>query len=183
MKNHVPRMHKTLSLITVTLCLQACAGAPKNAEEFREMVRSGARLNLKTVESFEVARPFADVSATLRKRTDECLRVTMTAQGTARGNVGAFVERTTTHTYKPTVIATAQKTELHVQMKRAGGGTHELGAPPDGYYRVVLDAVPVGQNRTKIDMYINSADDNLIRNALRGWVQGTNLGCPDVTKR
>ena len=48
---------------------------------------------------------------------------------------------------------------------------------------MVLDAVPVGQNRTKIDMYINSADDNLIRNALRGWAQGTNLGCPDVTKR
>ena len=107
----------------------------------------------------------------------------MTAQGTARGNVGAFIKVTTTHTYTPTFIATAKKTELHVQMKRAGGGMHELGAPPDGYYRVVLDAVPVGQNRTKIDMYINSADDNLIRNALRGWAQGTNLGCPDVTKR
>ncbi len=183
MKGYAAPTYKTFSLIVVTLCLEACAGAPKNAEEFREMVRSGAKYNLKTVETFEVARPFADVSATLRKRTDECLKVTMTAQGTARGNVGAFVERTTTHTYKPTFIATAQKTELHVQMKMAGGGTHEFGAPPDGYYRVVLDAVPAGKNRTRIDMYINSADDNLIGNALRGWAQGTNLGCPDVTKR
>jgi len=183
MKSRVLRTYETMSLIAVALCLQGCAGAPKNAEEFREMVRSGARYNLKTIESFEVARSLADVSATLRKRTDECLRVIMTAQGTARGNLGALVERTTTHTYKPTFIATAKKTELHVQMKRAGGGTYELGAPPDGYYRVVLDAVPVGQNRTKIDMYINSSDDNLIRNALRGWAQGTNLGCPDVTKR
>lgn len=172
-----------LSLIAAALLLGGCAGAPKNAEEFRELVREGARYNLKIIESLEVARPFPDVSSTLRQKTDECLRVRMAAQGTARGSVGAFVPRTVTHTYKPTFIAMANKAELHVQMKKAGGGTHELGAPPDGYYRVVLDATPAGPNKTKIVMYVNSSDDNLIRNAMRGWVQGTNLGCPDVTKR
>lgn len=183
MTGHILQTRLAPVLTALSLMLAGCAGAPKNAEDFRQMVRDGARYNLKTVESFEVARSLKDVSMTLRKKSDECLNVRMSAHGTARGNVGAFVDRTVTHTYKPTFVAGPNRTELHVQMKKAGGGTHELGAPPDGYYRVVLDAVPAGPNRTKIDMYINGSDDNLIRNALRGWVQGTNLGCPDVTKR
>lgn len=164
--------------IAMAFLLGGCAsgGAPKNADDFRQQVSS--RGPFKIVDSFEVARPFGDVATTLRKKTDECLQVRMNWQTT-----GATIARSGTHTYKPTLIVNKNKAELHVQMKRVGGGVHELGAPPEGYYRVVLDAVAAGSARTKIDIYVDSIDDNVIRNALRGWAQGTNLGCPDVTRR
>lgn len=167
-----------LSLIAAALLLGGCAGAPKNAEDFRQMAREAAPYHLKIIENLEVARPFRDVSSTLRQKTDECLRVKLTREGTYR-----HTDFTMTHTYKPTFIATANKAELHVQLKMEGTRSYEFGAPPDGSYRVVLDATPAGPNKTKIVMYVNSIDDNLIRNAMRGWVQGTNLGCPDVSKR
>lgn len=165
----------TLLLSIAALLLSGCAGAPKNADAFRAHV--SAQGPLKIIDRFEVARPISDVAATLRKKTDECLNVRMNWHTT-----GSVVGRSGTHTYKPTFIAGANKAELHVQMKRQGGVV-EMGAPPDGYYRVVLDAVAVGPARTKVDMYVNSIDDNVIRNALRGWAQGTQLGCPDVTRR
>ena len=165
----------TLLLPIAALLLSGCAGAPKSADTFRAQV--SARGPFKIIDRFEVARPFGEVAATLRKKTDECLHVRMNWHTT-----GSVVGRSGTHTYKPTFIAGANKAELHVQMKRQGGVV-EMGAPPDGYYRVVLDAAAAGPARTKIDMYVDSIDDNVIRNALRGWAQGTQLGCPDVTRR
>ncbi len=59
----------------------------------------------------------------------------------------------------------------------------EVGAPPDGAYRVVLDATPVAAKQTRIDIYTMSVDDSLLQRTLRAWARGDNLGCPDLTKR
>ena len=58
-----------LTLLVCTLLLVGCA-TPKNAEEFRQTTRKGP---FKLVETFEVARPFQDVSSTLKKKAGECL--------------------------------------------------------------------------------------------------------------
>ena len=89
--------------------------------------------------------------------------------------------RTGVNTYKPTFVATANRAELHVQLQRSA--VVEVGSPPDGFYRVVLDATPIAKNRTQIDIYAKSLDEGLLRKALHGWVRGDNLGCPDLTKR
>src|SRR5712692_1902538 len=166
------RKQRRLPLIAVALLLVGCATAPKNAEEFRQAMRSSP---FKKVESFEVARPFQDVSSTLRKKGNECLA--RTVRWTARSS-GSFNTRSGVNTYKPTFVANANRAELHVQLKRSA--VVEVGSPPDGFYRVVLDATPMAKDRTRIDMYALSIDDNLIRKAMRGWVQGDNLGCPDL---
>jgi len=166
-----------LVLIAVALALGGCGGMPKNAEEFRQFSVERARVvgwmpGLVPKETFEVERPFREVSSTLQKKANECLKVAI-QWATNRGSG--------VNTYKPTFVADPNKAELHVQLKRSA--VVEVGAPPDGSYRVVLDATPLTAKRTRIEMYAMSIDDKLVRQTLRGWAQGTNLGCPDLAKR
>lgn len=166
-----------LQLVGVALLVAGCGMAPKNADEFRQATRDGLRLGLTSMETFEVDRSLRDVSSTLQRKAGECLNVTVnwSATSTKYGNT-----RSGMHTYKPTFRAAADKAELHVQRKRAGGGDIDVGAPPDGFYELVADATPVSPKRTRIEIY---QGDNLMRAALRGWASGSNLGCPDLTKR
>jgi len=171
------RNKQGLLLVATALVLGGCGGMPKNAEEFRQFSLERARVvgwmpGLVPKETFEVERPFREVSSTLQKKANECLKVAIQWAT----NRGSGVD-----TYKPTFVAGRDKAELHVQLRR--GAVIEVGAPPDGSYRVVLDATPLAAKRTRIDMYTMSIDDNLLRRALRGWAQGDNLGCPDLTKR
>jgi hypothetical protein len=175
----VLRKHRALPLIAVVFLVGGCAiggvgGPPQNAEDLRVLVRLSP---FKSVETFEVARSFQDVTSTLRKKDKECLAVIVNWQCT-----NCIFKTTGTITFKTTLVTNANRTELHFQRKGGSGG-HEIGAPPDGPYRIVLDAFPAGSNRTKIDLYVRSIDDNRLRDAFRGWVQGTNLGCPDMTRR
>jgi len=172
-----PRNGQRLVLIAVTLVLGGCGGMPKNAEEFRQFSVERARVvgwipGLVPKETFEVERPFREVSSTLQKKANECLKVAI-QWATNRGSG--------VNTYKPTFVAGSARAELHVQLRRSA--VIEVGAPPDGAYRVVLDATPIAAKRTRIDLYTMSIDDNLLRRTLSGWARGDNLGCPDLTKR
>jgi len=171
------------ALIAGALVLGGCGGMPKNAEEFRNFTLERTRalgsgpLGGVAKDTFEVERSFREVSSTLQKKSDECLKVAVRWNATnSYGNTRSGVD-----TFKPTFIAGPNKAELHVQLKRSA--VTEVGAPPDGAYRVVLDATPVAAKRTRIEIYALSIDDKLLRQAMRGWVQGSNLGCPDLTKR
>jgi hypothetical protein len=163
-----------LLLVAAALLFSGCASAPKNAEEFRQKVRSAPGF-LNLMDTFEVERPFQDVSTTFRKKADECLKITINWSVTTPGQ---WNTRSGVDTYKPTFVANANRAELHVQLKRSA--VVEVGSPPDGFYRVVLDATPIAKNRTRIDMYALSKDESLLRKALRGWAQGDNLGCPHL---
>lgn len=169
--------HKWRLMLTgAALVLAGCNMAPKNADEFRQATRDGVRLGVASVETFEVDRSLREVSSTLQRKASECLNVSVNWRATnAYGNTRGGV-----HTYKPTFLANANKAELHVQRKRTGGGDVDVGAPADGFYDVVVDATPVTPKRTRIDIY---QGDKLMRTALRGWATGSNLGCPDLTKR
>jgi len=177
------RNRRGLALIAVTLVFGGCGGMPQNAEEFRQYTLERTRV-LGTgfmggvpKETFEVERPFREVSSTLQRKADECLKVII--KGTSTNKYGNT--RTGISTFKPTFIAHANRSELHVQLNRSE--VTEVGAPPDGAYRVVLDATPLAARRTRIEMYTWSTDEDLLRRAMRGWVKGDNLGCPDLTKR
>ena len=176
------RQQKRLPLIAVALLLVGCGTMPQNAEEYRQQTLQAKRAGLGifgvSAETFEVARPFQEVSSTLQKKSGECLARTIRWTATSAQYINT---RSGVDTFKPTFIAKSNRAELHVQLKRSA--VHEVGAPPDGSYRIVLDATPLAAKRTRIDIYMNSADDSLLGKALRGWVQGDNLGCPDLTKR
>lgn len=176
------RKQRGLPLIAVAFLLVGCGTMPQNAEEYRQQMVQGKRAGLGmlgvSVDTFEVARPFQEVSSTLQKKARECLARTIKWTATS---AQYFNTRSGVDTFKPTFIAKSNRAELHVQLKRSA--VHEVGAPPDGSYHMVLDATPLAAKRTRIDMYMNSIDDSLLGKALRGWVQGDNLGCPDLTKR
>jgi hypothetical protein len=177
---HGMQKKNALALIALALLVGACGTTPKNAQEFRQATLDGQRAGLSwmgvAVETFEVERPFRDVSSTLQKKADECLKIA--TRWTATNSYGNT--RSGVRTYKPTFVASSSKAELHVQFKREGGGEIDLGSPPDGFYRAVLDATPLPKNRTKIEIYSQSKDTDLLRKAMRGWVRGDNLGCPDL---
>ncbi len=118
------------------------------AEKFRQ--RPGNK-----VDTFEVARPIKDVSATLQEKSQECLNVRIT-YGWGKGI-----------TYKPTFIKHADRSELHVQRKA-------------DIYEIVLDATRVSATRSKIVVYRkdNSRSAMTLRNAVIHWAKGDNLGCP-----
>jgi hypothetical protein len=168
-------MKKTPALMGGALLLQACAGMPQNADEFRKAVGGGAMMT--KTESYEVNRPLAQVTATFQKRAPECLNVAVqTVSQTATS-----YQRINT-TYKPTVSAGGGRTELHVQQLHKGGGVIYPQTPPEGgVYIFVADATAQG-NRTKIQIYGPSRGYDVLHRAVRGWAQGDNLGCPDMTK-
>jgi hypothetical protein len=172
-------------LIGVALVLGGCGslGAPKNAEEYRQATRDGLKYGMGaigiSIETFEVERPFREVSSTLQRKADECLKVAVHWSATnSYGNTRSGV-----HKYKPTFVNGSSRAELHIQRSRSGGGDIDANAPPGGFYKAVLDATPVGKSRTRIEIYTQSKDDDLLRRALREWAQGSNLGCPDLGKR
>ena len=174
------RNNPGLALTAVVLTLGGCGGMPKNAEEFRQFTLERTRvLGSLSVpkEAFEVERPFREVSSTFQKKADECLKIVI--KGTSTDKYG--YTRTGFSTFKPTFIGNSSKAELHVQLKRSS--VTEVGAPPDGAYRIVLDATPLAARRTRIEIYTLSVDDSLLQRTLRGWARGDNLGCPDLTKR
>lgn len=166
---------KRWDLLLAVAMLTGCAGmgSPKTAEEFRQMMNTSS---FRSKDSYEVARPLADVSATLRKKSAECLNIAIEWTN-SKGRSGVI-------TYKPTFVAGTSRAELHVQRKPEGGGEIVIGAPPDGEYRVVLDAIALSKSRTRIDEYLLSPiDDKFLASALLGWAKGDNLGCPDLTRR
>jgi hypothetical protein len=174
MRHYMLRERMGLLLVTAVFLFLIAGCGPKNAEEFRKSMHSGAPL-FTTVESFEVARPFKDVTATLRQKSKECLDVTISVICTnciANREMGKRI-------WKPTFIATPERTELHLQLKRTDLIT--IGDPPDGLYEIVLDAAPLDKNRTKIDIYRMNPNKKFIHNAMRGWVKGDTMGCPDLT--
>ncbi len=163
------------SLVLVVL-LSGCGSWPQNAEEFRERARGNPIHSM--VDTFEVQRPLADVAGVMRRKSTECLSGKIKIS-----NVHALGVQTDGGViiFKPTFISHANRAELHVQRKAEGTNQVEVGsAPPDGLYRVVMDATALSPSRTRIDIYrmtVRGTDDD-IRDAFVHWAKGDNLGCP-----
>ncbi|MCL5801607.1 MAG: hypothetical protein M1283_03665 [Gammaproteobacteria bacterium] len=159
--------------LLVTL-LSACGSMPMTPAEYRQAAKSGSRLSM--VETFEVNRPFAEVAGTLQKKSPECLSFRLGS--TRKPMIGGS---TTTHYYartKQTVLVSAKRAELHFQVRYNNVVNKE---PQDGRYVLVADAYPVGNGKTRVDIY-RRTKAGLLAQAIRGWASGENLGCPDQTK-
>jgi ABC-type glycerol-3-phosphate transport system substrate-binding protein len=151
----------------------AISGHPQTAEEFRKAV-PGAFLG--EVESFEVNRPFSEVARTFQKKAPECLNVTI--KTVSRTNMSYQVIVTT---YKPTVLVNGQKAELHVQFHHDQGVMNVTKEPDGGYYLVVADLFPMGNDRTRVDLYRPSMGYDVLIKGIKGWAASHNSGCPDLT--
>ncbi len=177
-------------LLLVSVMLAGCGTWPQNAQEFRDRAKAGPHKDL--VESVEVSRPLADVSATLRKQSAACLNIKVTLK-TCSGGVnssgvrtgGCIVHEAGAAFYKTTFVANGNHAEVDVRRKLEGAREIDLGAPEDGAYRLVVDATAVSANRTRVDIYrmfYNDHTDEAIRDAFIHWAKGDSLGCPVLNK-
>ncbi len=156
------------------LVLSGCVSHPQTAEEFRKAVPSAFSAK---VETFEVDRPFSQVSSTFQKMGSNCLAKTI--KTTSQTNMSYQVIVTT---YKPTVVVTGKKAELHVQMHHDQGVVNVSKEPYGGYYLLVADAQPISKTRTRIELYRPSMGHGVLIQAVKNWATGENIGCPDLTK-
>lgn len=162
--------------LSVTLCGCGTLGQPMSPGEFRQIVGGSS---FGTVESFEAARPYEQVTDTLRKKANECLAVATTSSGTVfQGNM--TTRETSRSVYKPTVTVAEQAMELAVQVD-FGPHTVIQKVPEGGFYILVTDAAPAGTNATKVTIYhgkLGKAKE--IGAAVRGWATGTSTTCPNL---
>jgi hypothetical protein len=168
---------KLLTVFAVHTLLSGCAamtGHPQTAEDFRQAVPGAMTAK---VESFEVNRPFADVAATFSSKAPECLDVTI--RTTSKTNKSYQVIVTD---YNPTVRVSDNRAELHMQMHHEAGVLNVTKEPPGGYYMMVADASPVGHQTTRIDLYRPAYGYGLLTKTIKAWADGSNTGCPDMTK-
>jgi hypothetical protein len=174
MKQFVLRLRSGLLFTAALLLLAGCG--PTTADEFRKTIGGSSSSHIATTyEEFEVARPFKDVTATLRQKTEQCLDKTVHVICTnciGKRDMGQ-------QTWTPTIIATPKRTEIHLQLKRTD--LIEIGSPPGGNYEIVLDATPVDKNRTKIEIYRLRPPTKFIHEAMKQWAKGNTAGCPDLT--
>lgn len=166
---------KSLISLCLALLLAGCAiKHPQNAAEFRKEI-PGATFGSK--QSFEVNRSFDQVSNTFNKMAPKCLHKRV--QSTSSGYMYSQVIVTD---YNPTVIIGKNRTELHLQQDHIQGVMNVSKKPEGGYYLMVIDAEPLGKNKTRIDMYVPSIGYDHVVAAIKDWATGTNVGCPDLTK-
>lgn len=129
------------------------------------------------MESYEINRPFEEVAKTFKKMAPECLDVTIKTTSQTNMSYQVIVSN-----YNPTVIVSDQAAELHVQFIHESGVMKVSEMPESGYYLMVVDALPINNNSTRIDYYGPSKGYDSIRNTIKGWATGDNAGCPDMTK-
>lgn len=137
------------AVLLLVLLLPACAAQrPQSAEALRQQMTTSK------AERFEVRRRHRDVAASLQRNAQKCL------DGKSKGVL-----------YKPTMVVSSRKAELHVHRQDGAGA----------YYVLVVDAWPVRRDRTAVQLFTSNGYDALT-GAVKAWANGANAACPDMTK-
>ena len=161
--------------VLVAALAAGCAGKmPMTADEFRQMAPGAFMVG---VQNFEVKRSLREVGDTFRRRAPECLNVTIRTTSSAPGSYQVIDTR-----YKPTVVVSGERAELHLQQKHLRGVLHVYQEPEDGRYLFVVDAVPAGARATRVQIIGPSRGYDVIIRAVKAWADGSSTGCPDLTK-
>ncbi len=163
-----------VALSAAVLATGCATSHPQNAEEFRQAVPGAT---FAKVESFEVVRPYHEVASTFRKKAPECLSVTVRTTSQSSTSYQVIVTQ-----YKPTVVITDKRAEVHLQQHHKSGVLKVTKEPEGGYYLVVMDAYPLDRSRTKVQLFGPSIGHDVLINAMKSWATGQNVGCPDFTK-
>jgi hypothetical protein len=167
-------MKKIFAVLGGAAILAGCGQMPQTAQEFREQIPGAFMGQMKT---FEVDRPYREVSRTFQTKAPECLNVSVRTVEQGGGSYSNILT-----TYKPTVVVGDKRTELHLQRHFQGNVIIPGKEPEGGLYSLVVDAAPLDRNRTKVDIYGPTRGLDAVIKAVTGWATGQNVGCPDMTK-
>jgi len=165
---------RLLPVLVVLLALVGCAGKkPMTAAEFREAVPGSFSARHET---YQVDRPLSKVADTFRKNGSKCLDKTIETVSSGYMNYQRIVTD-----YNPTVVIRKDRAELHLQQFHETGVMYIGDVPEGGYFMLVVDATPIDKNTTQIDIYRPAWGFGNLLAAVRGWTDGSNTGCPDMT--
>lgn len=161
--------------ILITGC--AVAPTPQNANEYRAGILKGGFGT--SFETYEVNKPYANAVSTLKTKSDQCLNISLVETQCINNSC---TDRDIT--YIPTLLSGKTKTELHVQWKRDPDDAIYLGGKPpaSGMYIAVVDLTPVSKTKTKVDVYAPNMVFTMVPTAVKNWLNGTNMGCPDFSQ-
>jgi hypothetical protein len=153
----------------LAVVLVGCAAQKQyTPKEFREAMRNntGFLSSMSTVETFDAPRPYQQLTETLRKKSKECLNVTVESSGMVRqGNM--MVREHSRTDYKSIFTVGKDKTELTVL-----ANVHNVYA---------LDLAPTAKNTTRVTVYrAKIGPSNTINTAVQGWVKGDSMACPNL---
>lgn len=182
---------RVLTLLLVAMLAGCAVSWPQNPQEFRERAQNSPHKDL--VDTIEVSRPLAEVSAALRRQSAACLnqkvtlKISMAGRDSRGISTGAGpVRNSGTATYTSTFASRASHAEVAVQRKMEDSNRIEVGNVPEGgAYRVVADATALSASRTRLEIYrmfLNDHTDEAIRDALVHWAKGDSQGCPVLDK-
>ena len=166
--------HSFFIVLFIAVLAGCVTSHPQNAIEFRAAVPGAF---LAKVEKYEVSQPFQKVASRFEKMAPKCLNVTIKTVSQSTTSYQVIVTE-----YKPTVILSEDRAELHVQQHHAQGVMKITEEPEGGYYLMVVDAIKVDEGTTRIEYYGPSVGHESIIKAIKGWASGENMGCPDLTK-
>jgi hypothetical protein len=158
-------------LACVSTVLAGCATKTYSPSEYRQEVRNykGMFSSLVVYETVDLARPYQQLSDTVRRKSKECLDATVESSGMVKHGT-YWVRETSRVTYKPIFTVGKGKTELTVQ----GEGT---GQPANPVY--ALDLEPIGKG-TRVSYYRGKIGvSNTIHTSVEGWLKGTAATCPN----
>jgi len=166
---------KTTLFLIFLFMLSGCIGKmPQTPDEFRQVLPTAFMGKLET---YEVARSSADIGKTFSKYAPKCLDKRIETVSQSQTSYQYIVTK-----YTPTVIVDKKRTELHVQEKHEKGVMAIYEEPEAGHFLMVVDATPIGKNKSRIDFYRPSMGFDTMVQAIKNWTEGKNLGCPDLTK-
>ena len=170
------RMTRTLFIafaFSVTL-LTGCGTFPRTPDILVQNAKDGTMFSDK--DEFVVKRPIEQVADVFKKKSAECLNIQVTRTWKGNGILHKEVLA-----YKPSLTVDKQRVRLMLQTKVLNN-PDLAGPPPDGWYMMVADAYPVDKNTTRVESYVQWPGENIVFKAVKHWANGTNMGCPDMTK-
>ena len=163
-----------LGLALSTFLFTGCISHPQTAQEFRVAIPDAF---MAEVETIKVDRPFSEVAKTFKKKAPKCLNVRVKTVSQSSTSYQVLIAQ-----YHPTVVVGPKKAEIHLQRHYESGVMNVSEEPKDGYYLLVVDAIPISKNKTKVVFYRPSMGFDTLITAIKGWASGENLGCPDLTQ-
>ncbi len=177
-KGEPPMLPRFILMFALVTIVSGCVKPPLTAEGFRQLAASGGRWV--DVEKFEVDRPYREVARTFERLSEACLRVQVvtTSSGGYRSHPTTFRQ-----TYKPTVKVNKRRAEFYIQMGIEGTNLIKVSKEAEGgYFLMVVDAYPVGRNRTRIEFFRPNMGHDVLTKTVRNWATGKSTACPDLTK-
>ena len=121
------------TLAAATVLLAGCVTQhPQNAEEFRKAAPGAF---LAKMETHEINRSMEEIGATFQEQAPDCLNMRVRTTSQTPGSFQVIVSL-----YKPTVVVTDHRAELHLQ-RHHERGVLAVTKEPDGGIRPALALV------------------------------------------